>query len=84
VKNKAVMEYGFTDHRSCTLYIGKSIMKIGNVTALTSVYGDHLTDTPRTRITSPKQIVGTNTTFLKASIHNIADYYQIFSIFLYL
>ena len=59
-------------------------MKIGNVTALPSVYWDHLTNMSRTIVTTPTKIVGTNTTCLKASIGNKTDYYPTFSIFLYL
>jgi len=55
------------------------MMKIGNVTALPSVYSDHPTRMPRTIVTTPPtQIVGTNTC-LKASIGNKTDYYPTFS-----
>jgi len=58
-------------------------MKIGNVTVLPSVYWDHLTNMPRTMVTTPTQIISTNPC-LKASIGNKTHYYQTFSIFLYL
>ena len=45
------------------------MMKIGNVIALPSVYWDHLTNMSKTMVTTPTQIVGTNTS-LKASIGN--------------
>ena len=60
------------------------MMKIGHVTALPSVYRDHVTNMPRTIVTTPRQIVDTNTTCLKALIGNKTDYYPTFSIFLYL
>jgi len=59
-------------------------MKIGNVTALPSVYWDHLTNMPRMMVTTSTQIVGTNTTCLKAWIGNKTHYYTTLSIFLYL
>jgi hypothetical protein len=59
------------------------MMKIGNMTALPSVYWDHIINTSGTMTTTPTQIVGTNTC-LKASISNKTYYYPTFSIFLYL
>ena len=59
------------------------MINIGNVTALPSVYWDHLTNMPRTIVLTPTQIFGTNTMYLKASIGNETDYYPTFSIFLY-
>jgi hypothetical protein len=59
------------------------MLKIGNVTALPSVCRHHVTNTTGT-ITSPSQIVGTNTTCLIALIGNKTRYYPTFSIFLYL
>ena len=59
------------------------MMKIGNVTPLPSVNCDHPTNTPKTIVTTPTQIVGTNTACIKASIGNKTDYYPTFSIFLY-
>ena len=44
----------------------------------------HTTNTPGTIVTTSMQIVGTNTTCLKALIGNKTDYYPTFSIFLYL
>ena len=60
------------------------MINIGNVTALPSVYRHNETNMPRTIVTTPTQIVGTNTMCLKASIGNETDYYPTFSIFLYL
>ena len=60
------------------------MMKIGNVTALPSVYWDHLTNMPRTMVTTLTQIVGTNTTCLNATTGNKTHYYPTYSIFLYL
>ena len=59
------------------------MMKIGNVTALPSVYWDHLTNMPWTIVQPHTQIVGTSSC-IKASIGNKTDYYPTFSIFLYL
>ena len=59
------------------------MINIGNVTVLSSMYHGHTTNTPGTVVTTPTQVVGTNTC-LKASIGNKANYYPTFSIFLYL
>ena len=72
-------------HRSChrlsnryaritSLKISKSLMKIGNVTALPSVYRVHLTNMPRMMVTTLTQIVGTNTTCLKALLSSKTHY----------
>lgn len=71
-------------HRSSRRKMSRSMMKIGNVNALSSVYRDHLTNMPRTMVTIPAQIFGTNTTCLKAWIGNKTHYYTTLSIFLYL
>jgi hypothetical protein len=59
------------------------MINIGNVTVLPSMNRGHTTNTPGTIVTTPTQIVGTNT-YLKGSIGNKTDYYPTFSIFLYL
>jgi hypothetical protein len=48
--------------------MGNSIMNTGNVTALPSVYRDPLSNMSGTMLTTPTQIVGTNTKSLKALI----------------
>jgi len=59
-------------------------MKDGHVTALPPEYYDSVTNMPRTMVTTPTQVVGTNTTFLKALIGNKTHYYPNFQIFFYL
>ena len=71
------------DYRSSSIWIRKSMINIGDVTVLPSMNRSHTTNTPRTIVTTPTQVVDTNTS-LKASIGNKADYYPTFSIFLYL
>jgi hypothetical protein len=58
-------------------------MKIGIITAQPSVYRDHLSNMPRTMVTTPMQIIGTNKTRLRTSIGNKTHYYTTFGIFLY-
>jgi len=72
----------YTDYLS-SIQISKSMMKIDNVTALPSVYWNFLTNMPMTMVTTPTQIIGTNTC-LKASIDNKTHYYPTFRIFFYL
>jgi hypothetical protein len=59
------------------------MMKIGNAITLPSVYWVHLTNKPMTIVTTPTQIVGTNTNH-KASNSNKTHYYPTCSIFFYL
>jgi hypothetical protein len=58
------------------------MINIGNVTVLPSINRGHTTNTPGTIVTTPTQIIGTNTCPKHRS--NETAYYPTFSIFVYL
>ena len=57
------------------------MINIGNVSALPSMNRGRTTNTPGTIVTTPTQVVVTNTACLKASIGTKADYYPTYNIF---